>query len=305
MNRTLAYIIAFGTATYTLTLTIQAAQDDTPGLSKDLIFEEGPLQEPEPDADQESSEIVGARGITYETRWIDGTPYQIGTDGSFEVWVTLETDPDKSKLRSKDFRATLQIANLSMERVTFDPSRIRLESIRQRKKGIRKVPVYGFSADEYKEALKSRVRSTLFWGGFLKRLGDQPGPTTSQVEVDFYDEYGFQYGSASGTITTPPSSSERAAANARTNAYIRSVRLNLNAGIESISGQLMRTYTLDSDMYYVGDIYFRKTRGDQYSMLIPVGWSEFEFTFLIDVPSREETPPDCLESGWASGCVHN
>jgi tetratricopeptide (TPR) repeat protein len=209
----------------------------------------------------------------YETRYVNGTMFQVATQGDLQVWMAC--------WKGSELQAMLYVVNGTDQTITFFPEQVRVESVR--KDGSRS-PLKTFSAEQYER----KVSNANAWKAFATALGqsgqNQPQPqttyTSGRYKVSDYSGNSVN-GSYHGTITRWPTQADYAEAEARNNARTEAMVSQLSSSFRAISSTLMRTQTLDARSYYGGVVYMKQS-GKHYVMTVPLGGSEFQFSFSFN-----------------------
>jgi tetratricopeptide (TPR) repeat protein len=210
----------------------------------------------------------------YETRYVNGTMFQVATHGDLQVWMAC--------WKGSEIQSMLYVVNGSDHPITFFPEQAQLEAVR---KDGQRSQLKTFSADQYER----KVSNANAWKAFAIALGqsgqNQPQPQTTTVSgrynTNVYGSGYTEYGSYYGTITRWPTQADYAEAEARNRARTEAMLSQLSSSFRAMSSTLMRTHTLDPHSYYGGTVYMNQS-GKNYVMTVPFGGTSFQFSFSFN-----------------------
>jgi tetratricopeptide (TPR) repeat protein len=215
----------------------------------------------------------------YETRYVNGTQFQIGTQGDLQVWMAV--------WKGEGLQAMLYVVNDSDQPITFFPEQIAVDAVRKGRSGPRDQRLKTYSAEQYEQKIRNHNANAQLLaalGTFAKALNTPEGETyRTEGNYDIRNQYGTRVGSASysGTTTRLPSAANREASLDRARAEGEALRAQLETSYQAIAQNLMRTNTLDPNTYYGGMVYMNKS-GKDYVMTVPFGDTSFQFSFRFD-----------------------
>jgi tetratricopeptide (TPR) repeat protein len=215
-------------------------------------------------------------GRQYETRYVNGTQFFVGTIGSLQVWLAA--------WKGSDLMLLVYAVNGGDQGITFRPEEIGVTAIQRKKEGSVPVAVRVYEAREYENKVRNRDAWDTALRGFALGMANTPQPQTSRVSgnysTDYYGQgYGNLSGSYYGTITTWPTAQDQVAANERTQAQMQGMQAQLQASFRAMSNSLARAHTLDPRTYYGGMVYAKKKDCEHYEVRVPFGGESFQFTF--------------------------
>jgi tetratricopeptide (TPR) repeat protein len=217
----------------------------------------------------------------YETRYVNGTMFQIGTQGDLEVSMALSLEPEGWGT-SGQLDAMVYVVNDSERPVTFFPEKVVVEAVKQTEDGPKIERIKTFSAEQYEQKVRNHNIGTQFLATDFSHLNDSQGSTSrTQGNYDVKDSYGRNVGSISysGTTTREPTAAEKQAALDRAQAKREALRDQLDASYQSMAQTLMRTHTLDAHTYYGGMVYMNQRGKKVYVVTVPFGEKNFQFSF--------------------------
>jgi hypothetical protein len=221
--------------------------------------------------------------VTYDTRWVEGRQFVVGTARDAQIWTSFSTEGGP--------HAFVYLVNAGSSQQTFLPEEVRATAVRRSRAGDLLEPMHTFGAEEYeqKEQRQKALIGALY--GVATAFANLPAPSTSTVQgwtqgrVSAFGSGGYVVGQASGsfygTVTTWPTARDHAEARARTSAQIAAMNAQLQASFDAMAQTLARRHTLPSGTYYGGIVRFRKERGHEYRLRIPFAGHVFEATFDV------------------------
>jgi hypothetical protein len=228
------------------------------------------------------SAVVGwptrSLAAAYETRYVNGTQFTIGTEGELQVWAAT--------WKGTDLQTMLYVVNGSESTVTFCPANVRVEALKRGRDGLKIRVLKTFSAEEYEQRARNRNANTAMLaalGAWASRPNSpQRESYTTEGRSETRDAYGAKSGSTSysGTITTEASVVDVERERDRERARADALQARLDDSFQAIAQNLLRTQTLDPSTYYGGMVYSKK-EGDDYVVTVPFGDKSFQFRFTF------------------------
>lgn len=217
----------------------------------------------------------------YETRYVNGTLFQIGTSGDLQVWIAVSLEPEGWGT-SGQLDAMLYVVNDSEGMITFFPERVTVEAVKQTRNGPKIEPIKTFSAEQYEQKVRNNNIGAAFLATDFSHLNDSEGSTShTRGSYDVRDASGRTVGSVtySGTTTREPTAAEKQASVDRAQAKREALRDRLDASYQAMTRNLMRTHTLSPHTYYGGMVYMTQRGKKLYAVTVPFGGKDFEFSF--------------------------
>ncbi len=194
---------------------------------------------------------------SYETKWVNGRAFVVGTLDDSQVWASFSTDGGPHVL--------LYLVNETGHDIQFDPEQVSATAVQVSKGLSRELPMATFSAEAYEQKVRRNNALIAALYGASTAVSNQPQTRTSTVT-------GSTQGSAfTGVVTTWPSQQDYAQAQARTQAQIAAMTRQLESNLDSMATTLARKHTLPSGSFYGGVVHFRKQRASTYKINVPFG----------------------------------
>ena len=209
--------------------------------------------------------IPVAGRVRYESRYLDGVFFQLGTVDGLLVGIALH--------RQSSLAAGVFVFNASNQPVTFRPAEIRVDA---RKRG-RAVPLRTFSAEEGEEKDSGAQAVDEEPGGPTDNSSSPPSTTSSGggKQIIFY-----------GTPCSEPGSnvfSEKDCAGGWTRPMISSDDLQARpAAAAEVPRNLAEDRRLAPGGFYGGMVHIEKKKAHTYLVSVPLGGETFSFAFRCD-----------------------
>lgn len=138
-----------------------------------------------------------------------------------------------------------------------------------------------YSSGEYEREVSNEEELNSTFSRVAVALANQPTPQTSTVNGNYASTTSYSstrgYGTAntsgtiSGTITTPPSAEDYAAAQARTSAQIASINADMDRKVSNRAGDLYTAPTIPPHGRASGIVHFEKTDATSFIVWVPCG----------------------------------
>jgi hypothetical protein len=143
---------------------------------------------------------------TYQSRWVEGVEFLIGTEGEIQAWVAFTSGRDPSAL--------VYLVNGGETPSTFFPTSISAVAARKTRYGVDRKTVRTLGPGEYEGKLLNRDAWAAFAYGLSAAAANRPQPQTSSFGVTVTAvPPGFTLQRTyNGTLTTWPTSAEYARA---------------------------------------------------------------------------------------------
>lgn len=199
----------------------------------------------------------------YEDKYVEGTLFLVGKSAEGAVQVSVSKD--------KEIGAFIHLTNLSQDSVTIRPSDITLTAIQKARREKPEI-LKGYEPQVYLQKVRGGRSRRMVLASMFYGMGANM-QSTAQVSGTYN---GSQSGSFTATMT------DHAAANARTDTFVRALRTQFQEQLAAVSQRLLRAHTLTAGGSYSGYVYFDAKKADFYNLTVPVGAEFFTFRFSLD-----------------------